>query len=242
MKRLVTAAILLLLLFNISCKRAEEIVEEKTEEVVEVPVEQAAPLTKVEVEIPDYQFSLEEMRINEHMADMDLRAFKHYGEFYTDDFSIFRLDRIDFLAESFEIEDINLFFIDSLLVKIQTFYRGNQSTRFMKRFGKAKIAINDYESKKALETEKLIVKVDGKNRINSKVENYTLNWERNELDIIFYVNKNNISRKGSLSLPMNNRTSGNSRMIFELTVQATNFDDQMAWIKWESYKEGRDLN
>ena len=241
MKRLVTIAISVLILLNISCKRAEEIVEEKIE-LVEVPVEQPKPISKIEVEIPDYQFSLEDMRINEHIGDMDLRAFKHYGEFYTEDFSIFRLDRIDYLAESFEIEDINLFFIDSLLVKIQTFYRGNQSTRFMKRFGKAKIAINDYESKKALETEKLIVKVDGKNRINSKVENYTLNWQRNELDIIYYVNKNNVIRKGSLALPMKNRTSSNNRMIFELTVQATNFDDQMAWVKWESYKQGRDLN
>ena len=112
----------------------------------------------------------------------------------------------------------------------------------MKRFGKAKIAINDYESKKVLETEKLIVNVDGKNRINSKVENYTLNWQRNELDILFYVNKNNVSRKGSLILPMNNRSSKNDRMIFELTVQATNFDNQMAWVKWESYKQGRGLN
>jgi len=241
MKKLVTTGISLILLINFGCKRAEEIVDEKTE-VVEIPVEQPQPVSTIEIEIPEYQFSMEEMRINEHMGDMDLRAFKHYGEFYTEDFSIFRLDRIDYLAESFEIQDINLFFIDSLLVKIQTFYRDNQSTRFMKRFGKAKIAINDYESKKVLETEKLIVNVDGKNRINSKVENYTLNWQRNELDILFYVNKNNVSRKGSLILPMNNRSSKNDRMIFELTVQATNFDNQMAWVKWESYKQGRGLN
>lgn len=241
MKRLVTALVSLLLLLIISCNKAEEIVDEKVE-VIEAPVEQPKPVSSIEIEIPDYQFSLEEMRINEHIKDMDLRAFKHYGEFYTEDFSIYRLDRIDYLAESFEIKDINLFFIDSLLVKIQTFYRDNKSTRFMKRFGKAKIAINDYESKKILETEDLIVKVDGKNMINSKVENYTINWKRNELDIIYYVNKNNISRKGSLVLPVNNQVSDNNRMIFELTVQALDFDNQMQWIKWESYKQGRGLN
>ncbi len=202
-------------------------------------VEKQAPKTIISVSIPDFTFSLSDLTINKHLDSMDLRAFTHFGEFYTEDFTIYRLDRIDFLAEAYFIDDINLFFIDSVLVKIQAFLREDRSNEFMRSYGKASISINDYHNKKLLEQEDLLVKVDGRTRINQKLDNFTLRWDREELDISYHVNKKNDSTQVENKTRL--KSLGEDNYRYKLNFQAKDFDNQLAWIKWEGYKQARGL-
>lgn len=173
------------------------------------------------------------------MKDLDLRVFKHYGEFFTDDFTIYRLDRIDYLAESYFIDDINLYFIDSLLVKIQAYLREDRSHEFLNRYGAAKIYINDYHNKKLLENESVLVKKNDKYTINEKLDYYTLKWKREQTNIEYVVNKKVDSTK--TLAPDDIRYFDDDRHRFKLTFQTYDFENQLAWVKWESYKESRGL-
>jgi len=170
------------------------------------------------------------------LVDLDLRAFKHYGEFYTDDFTIYRLDRIDFLAESYFIDDVNLYFIDSLLVKIQAFLREDRSTEFLTKYGKAKISINNYRNKKLLEQENVLQRVNGKLRINDNLDYYKLKWDKTDIDIEYVVNKQADSTASKVT-----RLLDENNHRFKLTFQTKDFNNQMAWVKWEAYKEARGL-
>ena len=176
------------------------------------------------------------------MDNLDLKAFKSFGEFYTEDFVIYRLSRIDYLAEAYFIDDINLYFIDSTLVKMQAFLREDRTNQFISRYGRAKIYITDYHNKKLLETEKVLTKVNGKTQINSKLDMYTLKWDRNGMDISYEVNKkaDTLAVKGKEYSEI--KIASGDQYRYKLTFQSKNFANQMAWIKWEAYKDSRGLN
>ena len=229
---------LLLLILFVACATPEK----APEETAEVPEETATPRSKsarISVDIPDYQFFFSSLALNQHMKDMDYRVFKHYGEFYTEDFNIFRLDRIDYLAESYFIDDINLYFIDSLLVKIQAYLKEDRSQEFLRKYGKAKILINDYHNKKLLETEKVLTRVNGRLKINDKLDAYTLKWDRAALDIEYAVNKKPDSTLVSMTDDI--RQFNDKRQRYKLTFQTKDYDRQLEWVKWESYKQSRGL-
>lgn len=235
MKRLLAFLLFPLLIF--ACNGPEKEEDEQQEEVIETLAEKKAPIPHISVDIPDYQFQLTSLNLNENIKDMDLRAFKHFGEFYTDDFTIYRLDRLDYLAESYYIEDVNLYFIDSLLVKIQAFLREDKSSEFLSKYGKATISINNYHNKKLLEQENILQRVNGKLRINDNIDYYTLKWDREELDIAYNVNKQADSTASKVT-----RMLDDMNHRYKLTFQTKDFNNQLAWVKWESYKEGRGLS
>lgn len=232
------SALTLLFLLVISCSAPQK-EPEQLETIPEVVQEVDQPRTRVYADMPNYQFQFGSLQLNQHMKDIDLRVFKHYGEFYTDDFTIYRLNRIDYLAESYFIDDINLYFIDSLLVKIQAYLREDKSHEFLNKYGAAKIYINDYHNKKLLETEKVLIKDDGKYRINENLDYYTLRWKRGETDIEYIVNKKADSTKTIAADDI--RYFDDKRHRFKLTFQSYDYDNQLAWVKWESYKEARGL-
>lgn len=237
MKKALTALTLLSVII-VSCSTPQK-EPDQLEELPEVVQEVSEPITRVYADMPNYQFQFGSLELNQHMKDIDLRVFKHYGEFYTDDFTIYRLNRIDYLAESYFIDDINLYFIDSLLVKIQAYLREDKSHEFLNKYGAAKIYINDYHNKKLLETEKVLVKDDGKYRINENIDYYTLRWKRGETDIEYIVNKKADSTKTIAADDI--RYFDDKRHRFKLTFQSYDYDNQLAWVKWESYKEARGL-
>lgn len=196
-------------------------------------------VARFDTDIPSYKFEFSSLALNQNMKDLDDFVFKYYGEFYTEDFNIFRLDRIDYLAESHEIDDINLYYIDSLLVKIQVYLREDKTDEFLRRYGRAKIKINDYHNKKLLETEKVLVKKEGKYAVNEKLDAFTLKWDRDDLDIAY-----NVSRKPDSTYfnPTEDITVLDSKTKhFQITFQTKDFDRQLAWIKWESYKDSKGL-
>ena len=234
MKQLLAFLLFTLLIF--SCNEPEKADNEQQEEVIEALAEKKAPIPHISVDIPDYQFQFTSLNLNENIKDMDLRAFKHFGEFYTDDFTIYRLDRLDYLSESYYIEDVNLYFIDSLLVKIQAFLREDKSSEFLSKYGKATISINNYHNKKLLEQENILQRVNGKLRINDNIDYYTLKWDREELDIAYNVNKQADSTASKVT-----RMLDDMNHRFKLTFQTKNYNNQLVWVKWEAYKEGRGL-
>lgn len=238
MKKLAKAlALSTLIVFSYACTTAAP-VEEETEELAE-PVVEREKRAVIDADIPSYKFEFASLALNQNIVDLDQFVFKHYGEFYTEDFSIFRLDRIDYLAESHEIDDINLYYIDSLLVKIQVYLREDMTDKFLRRYGKAKIQINDYHNKKLLETESVLVKKAGKYQVNDKLDAFALKWKREDLDI-----KYDVSRKpDSLQVLLPDEVKGfdDKTKHFKLTFQTKDFDRQLAWIKWESYKDSKGL-
>ena len=216
--------------------------EETQEAAPQEVAEESEPETAIYVRMPDHQFSISDLGIDQHINDLDLKAFESYGEFYTEDFVIYRLNRIDYLAEAYFIDDINLYFIDSTLVKMQAFLREDKSNDFISRYGRAKIYITDYHNKKLLETEKILIKVNGKTQINSKLDQYTLKWDRNGMDISYAVNKkaDTTAVKGKEYSEM--KLASGDQYRYKLTFQSKDFANQMAWIRWEAYKDSRGLN
>ncbi|NVK85616.1 MAG: hypothetical protein HWE21_14930 [Cytophagia bacterium] len=235
-KEILALSLITLLIASCSAPQKEP---DKLETLPEVVEEVKEPRTAVFADMPNYQFEFSSLKLNQHMKDLDLRVFKHFGEFYTDEFTIYRLNRIDYLAESYFIDDINLYFIDSLLVKIQAYLREDKSHEFLNRYGAAKIYINDYHNKKLLETEKVLVKDNGKYRINENLDYYTLRWKREETDIEYVVNK---KADSTMTIAADDiRYFDDKRHRFKLTFQTYDYENQLAWVKWESYKEARGL-
>jgi hypothetical protein len=212
----------------------EDLKEEIIEEVVE------GPKTAVASSIPTYKLEFSSLQLNMSISDLDQRVFKHYGEFYTEDFTIFQLDRIDYLAEAHYIDHINLYFIDSALVKIQAFLRQDKSNDFINQFGKAKIVISDYHNQKLLETEDILIRRNGKVKINDKLSQFKLKWSRDNADIEYEVNEK-LKSDSIVKAPKYSSILNPNNFKYKLTFQAKDFDYQMAWIKWESYKESRGL-
>ncbi len=214
--------------------------EKPEEEVLNQPETVAKTITTdIDADLPTYRFQFGSLSLNQHMKDIDPIVFKHYGEFFTEDFSIYRLDRIDYLAESYFIDDINLYYIDSLLVKIQAYLREDKTDEFLRKYGKAKILISDYHNKKLLETEDVITKKDGKYQVNEKLDAYKLKWGRKHLDIEYSVSKKADTTK--ILQPHDIRRFDDKRQRYKLTFQTKDFDNQLAWVKWESYKQSRGL-
>ena len=234
---LLLSALIFTTLFSCSGPKTEEPIEEE-QPPIEVP--ERVPKTIVSTGIPDFQFQFADLQIHQRLDSLDLRAFKHFGEFFTEDFTIFRLDRIDYLAEGYFIDDINLYFIDSVLVKVQAFLREDKSNEFIRRYGKANISINDYHNKQLLKREKLVTKVNGRTEINKNLDNYTLFWKRENLDISYSVNKKNDSLR--IVNTQRHKSLGEDNFRYKLTFQAKDFENQMAWVRWEGYKKSRGLD
>lgn len=226
---------LLFIIFIAACSAPQK--EDPKEETITETTEENIPIPQISIDIPDYQFQFSSLKLNERIDDLDLRAFKHYGEFFTEDFTIYRLERLDYLAESYYIDDVNLYFIDSLLVKIQAFLREDRSSEFLGKYGRATISINNYRNKKLLEQENVLQRVNGKLRINENLDYYTLKWDRSDLDIEYIVNKQADSTASKVT-----RLLDEQNHRYKLTFQTKDFDNQMAWVKWEAYKESRGLS
>lgn len=216
--------------------------EEPHKPVAKTVEPEREPETAIFVRVPDHQFSISDLQINQHMDSLDLKAFTSFGEFYTEDFVIYRLKRIDYLAEAYFIDDINLYFIDSTLVKIQAYLREDRSNQFISQYGRAKIFISDYRNKKLLETENILTRVNGKTRINENLDQYTLRWDREGLDISFEVNKKADTTQVKGKEYSEIKLASGDRYRYTLTFQTKDYANQMAWIKWEAYKDSRGLN
>ena len=71
---------------------------------------------------------------------------------------------------------------------------------------------------------------------------YTLKWDRNGMDISYEVNKkaDTLAVKGKEYSEI--KIASGDQYRYKLTFQSKNFANQMAWIKWEAYKDSRGLN
>ena len=170
MKKIVQPFLLITtLLFAIGCSAPKkEVPQKKVEEVEQAP---RVPITSVNSSVPKYKFSFSSLELGMSISELDQRVFKHYGEFYTKDFSVYSLDQMDYLVESHYINNIDLIFIDSLLVQIQAFLTVDKTNELLNEYGRAKLLINDYQNKKILETERALTKTRKGYAINENLEN-----------------------------------------------------------------------
>lgn len=223
-----------------ACDRVLETPEEKKPEQSEEAVPQE-PKTVIVSSMPNYKLSFSDLELNMHINDLDQRIFKHYGEFHTKDFSVYRLDRIDYLAESYYIRDIDLYFIDNLLVRIQAYLTVDKSNDLINQYGRAKIMINDYHNKKLLETEKVLTKTGNRYKINENLNQFRLKWARDNADIEYELNRKSTEDSTNVNKQRFASMVNPDGYKYKLTFQVKDFDHQLAWIKWESYKESRGL-
>lgn len=223
--------IALFLLLN-ACSRPEPVKEETY-----TPAPKVEKVADIGADMPAYKFEFGSLALNQNLKNIDHLVFKHFGEFYTEDFNIYRLDRIDYLAESYFIDDINLYFIDSLLVKIQAYLREDKTHEFLKKYGKAKIVINDYHNKDLLKTEKVLTKKNGKYQVNEKLDAYTLKWIRRDLDIHYQVSKK--ADTSEILQAQDIRGFDDKRQRYKLTFQTKDYENQLAWVKWESLQDSK---
>ncbi|WP_141719734.1 hypothetical protein [Roseivirga misakiensis] len=226
-------SILAFTLFIGSCSRPEPKKDDE-EYVPPAPVERVADF---ESDMPAYKFEFGSLALNINVKDLDHRVFKHFGHFYTEDYNIYRLDRVDYLAESYFIDEVNLYFIDSLLVRIQAFLKEDKTDEFLRKYGSAKISIDDYHNKTLLKTEKVVTKKNGKYTINEKLDAYTLKWIRKDLDISYQVSKK--ADTGRIMQAQELQAFNDKRQRYKLTFQTKDFENQLAWVKWESYQESK---
>ena len=155
MKKLTHSLLFYTLIFTSFACSIPAPIEEDKEEVTEPTIEEREKRAVFDTDVPSYKFEFSSLALNQNVKELDQFVFKRYGEFYTEDFTIYQLDRIDYFAEAYEMEDINLYYIDSLLVKIQVFLRDDKTDEFLRKYGRAKIQIHDLHNKKLLETEKV---------------------------------------------------------------------------------------
>ncbi|KYG71634.1 hypothetical protein MB14_09960 [Roseivirga ehrenbergii] len=221
-----------ILLFTIGCSAPKkEVPQKKVEDVEPAP---RVPIASVNSSIPKYKFSFSSLELGMPISELDQRVFKHYGEFYTKDFSVYQLDQIDYLAEAHYISNIDLIFIDSLLVQIQAFLTVDKSNDLINQFGRAKLLINDHHNKTLLETERAITKTSKGYSINEKLDQFRLKWVRQDADIEYEVNKKLNTDSTSVNMVRFSSMGNPNGFKYKLTFQTTDFQYQMALIEWES--------
>ena len=234
MKKIVQPFLLItILLFTIGCSAPKKEVPQKkaVEEVEQAP---RVPIASVNSSIPKYKFSFSSLELGMSISELDQRVFKHYGEFYTKDFSVYQLDQIDYLAESHYISNIDLIFIDSLLVQIQAFLTVDKSNDFINQFGRAKLLINDHHNKTLLETESALTKTSKGYSINKNLDQFRLKWVREDADIEYEVNKKPNTDSTSVNMARFSSMGNPNGFKYKLTFQVSDFQYQMALIEWES--------
>lgn len=241
MKKIVhTFLFVIFLSLTIGCRAPEkEVPQKKVEEVEQAP---RVPITMVNSSAPKYKLSFSSLELNMPISDLDQRVFKHYGEFYTKDFSVFRLDRIDYLVESHYISNIDLIFIDSLLVQIQAFLTVDKSSDLLNQYGRAKLLVNDYQNKRLLETEKALTRTSSGYSINENLNQYRLKWIREGADIEYELNKKPNTDSTSANLARFSSMGNPNGFKYKLTFQTSDFRNQMAWIEWEAHQEAQRAN
>lgn len=215
-----------------ACSRPEPV-----KEATYTPAPKVEKIADFGSDMPAYKFEFGSLALNQNLKDIDHLVFKHFGEFYSEDFNIYNLDRIDYLAESYFIDDINLYFIDSLLVKIQAYLREDRTDEFLRKYGKAKIVISDYHNKDLLKTEKVLTKKNGKYQVNENLNAYTLKWIRRDLDIHYQVSKKGDSTE--ILQAQDLKSFDDKRQRYKLTFQTKDYENQLAWVKWESLQDSK---
>ncbi|MGK0488170.1 MAG: hypothetical protein ACJAXB_001352, partial [Candidatus Endobugula sp.] len=83
-------------------------------------------------------------------------------------------------------------------------------------------------------------KKGGRVKINEKLSQFKLRWSRDNADIEYELNEK-LQIDSVIEVPKYSSILNPNNFKYKLTFQAKDFDYQMAWIKWESYKESRGL-
>ncbi|MEM8894677.1 MAG: hypothetical protein AAGC88_08875 [Bacteroidota bacterium] len=133
--------------------------------------------------------------LNAELEDLPLDFSQLHGEFFDERAHFYILKKPNMNLFGSPVEQVTLYFIDSVLAKSSYRLETNISNRLINSLGKFSIkALNDSNSVK-MKTAKVVTKENGWYRLNPDLDQYQLSWKRREYNIYMKVHKPRIDEE-----------------------------------------------
>lgn len=222
-------------LISISCERVKtfEIIVGKPR-VVDVDIQKDAI-------DPKLKFKFGNLTLYQNVNSLNLEQFSEYGTFYTEDFTIYRINNLDLLHDNQYISEIYLYFVDESLHKIQAFTTKNMSDFFLSKYGGAKLVLKDRFNKDLALLEVAVSRKDGKTHINESLNNYKLKWKNSDRLISYQVDESAQKSFEALEdlVNIDNQQFLDIKPSYVFTIQSNNYDGLLARVKYDEVLENR---
>lgn len=226
----------LLMLFNIGCR----------EKIRSIPVldENATSNSFQDNELSNDQqrfqklnFKFNDLDLYQRVQDLNLRQFKEYGTFYTNDFTIYQINNLDLLEDNLYIKQIYLYFIDDSLHKIQAHTTKNMANFFLSKYKGAKLVLRDRFNKDLVDEEGIGERKSGKIRINRKLNNYLIKWRSNDRLISYLVDESAQKNFESLEelIDIEDRKERMLEPLYIFSVESYRYRNLLARVKYDEY-------
>ncbi len=127
--------------------------------------------------------------LNASLDDLPLDFSQLHGEFFSERAHFYIVKRPNMNLFGSPVEQVTLYFIDSVLAKSSYRLETNISNRLINSLGKFSIrALNDSNSV-MMKTAKVVTKENGWYRLNPDLNQYQLSWKRREYNIYMKVHR-----------------------------------------------------
>ncbi|MEQ9300529.1 MAG: hypothetical protein RIF33_18295 [Cyclobacteriaceae bacterium] len=127
--------------------------------------------------------------LNANLDELPLDFSQLHGEFFSERAHFYILKRPNMNLFGSPVEQVTLYFIDSVLAKSSYRLESNISNRLINSLGKFSIrALNDSNSV-MMKTAKVVTKENGWYRLNPDLSQYQLSWKRREYNIYMKVHR-----------------------------------------------------
>jgi hypothetical protein len=180
-----------------------------------------------------YKFS--DLDLYQDLQQLNLRHFKKFGAFYTEDFTIYHVGNLDLLEDNMYIVEIYLYYIDRRLHKIQALTTKNMADVFLSKYGGAKLVVNDRFNKDLVKKEGAIYKRAGRTHMNKNLNNYKLKWKQNDRSIAYMVDES--AQKNFETIEEMVELEGQTKMRYKpkyvFTIQSDEYPQLLSRVKYE---------
>jgi hypothetical protein len=137
------------------------------------------------------QFRFSDLKLFQPLNALHQGHFKKYGTFYSKDFAIYHINDQDAFKNEDHLLEVYLYYIDSMLYKIQALTTKNMASDFLETYGgSAKLVLNDKYNKKIAKTEPFLRRKNGRLIVNKRFTNYKIKWKNDRAVITYKVNEN----------------------------------------------------
>lgn len=127
--------------------------------------------------------------LNANLSELPLDFSQLHGQFFGERAQFYIIKRPNMNLFGSPVEQVTLYFIDSVLAKSSYRLETNISNRLINSLGRFSIkALNDSNSV-TMKTAKVVTKVNGWYRLNPDLNQYQLSWKRREYNIYMKVHK-----------------------------------------------------
>jgi len=133
--------------------------------------------------------------LNAPLEELPLDFSQLHGEFFDERAHFYILKKPNMNLFGSPVEQITLYFIDSVLAKSSYRLEQNISNRLINSLGKFSIkALNDSNSVK-MKRAQVVTKENGWYRLNPELDQYQLSWKRREYNIYMKVHKPSVKEE-----------------------------------------------